>query len=109
MKVYRFNPDTGSRDRHPIDNVQLASWAGQSVEWQVDHEIIEPISYVAPQFGGRTEVTVHVDAGITGKDGEDISYRHDTEWRCFCLGQFDHNHCWDWVVLPPSSAVRRAS
>ena len=106
MKVFSYNPVTGTRGEQ-IDNIKRASWTDQSVDFQVSHNIIEPINCKVPSVR-RQEWTVHVDAGISGEDLKGISYQRD-EWICFCLGEFicgEDEGVWDWVILPPKSAVK---
>jgi hypothetical protein len=101
MKVFRFDPATGVRGERVPDRPR-ASWASGYYQGYAG---AKPTG-----FSHDSEVTVHCDAGVTSHDGsEDISYRHPTEWICFCLGCW---HCgvnedgttdehWEWVVLPP--------
>lgn len=102
MKVFKFDPITGTRGEQ-VDTARRASWASSRMS---NYEGAEPRG-----FGRDAEVTVHCDAGITDATGAtDISYRHATEWRCFCLGCWhvgegqDH---WEWVVIPPASIDAR--
>lgn len=108
MKVFTFDPTTGRRGRDALSVAARYSYASTSVEFAVENNQIEPIEFVKPNgFGGNTEVVVHIDAGITNNQGEDISYQHETEWRCFSGGemQVGTDTYWDWVVIPPASAI----
>lgn len=100
MKVFRFDPETGTRERKEFANWRRASWT--DARWN-------EYPYAKPQgFGSGSEVTVHRNAGI-GLGDDERSYRHPTDWICFCLGcwrvgvnddgsPIEH---WEWIVLPP--------
>ena len=110
MKIFKFNPETGKRGEQ-IGNARRASWTGQSVRYQVEQNMIEPIEAVIPKSGYSQEWVLHVDAGITDKDMNDVSYLGD-EWICFCLGEFrvgQGGGCWSWVVLPPKDLIKPIS
>lgn len=110
MKVFRFDPETGTRGREPVAHVKRAGWTDARM---TNYAGAEPRG-----FGERAEVTVHCDAGISDYDGaepREISYRHATEWRAFCLGEW-HVGCdddgrpeyvWTWVVIPPANVDAR--
>ena len=115
MKVFKFNPKTGERGEQ-IDEVKMRGWTWQGVDYQVEKGFIEPIEYVKPEGRDNENWTAHVDAGITVfEDGEskDVSYLRD-EWICFCtgeyrtgMGQYREKHgTWEWVILPPKSAIK---
>lgn len=94
MKVFRFDPKTGRRGEQ-IDTRRRASWTDS--RWN-EYPYANPVG-----FGRDAEVTVHRNAG-TGLIGDEISYRHATEWTCFCLGCWNcgpGTDTWTWVVLPP--------
>ena len=97
MKIFEFDPATGRRGVLMWD-VSRASWASSYWQGYTGHA---PVG-----FGADAEVTVHQDAGVTDSEGRDVTYRHPTEWICFCLGCWhvgpDEEH-WEWVVLPPLS------
>ena len=97
MKIFKFDPATGGRGEQ-IGQTARASWAAGY--WQ-GYTGQAPVG-----FGADAEVTVHQDAGVTDRAGKDVSYRHPTEWICFCLGCWqvsaDEDH-WEWIVLAPLS------
>jgi len=108
MKVFTYDPTTGRRGKQ-VDDVRIASWCSTGVEYATENGMIEPIDFVSPVgFGSNSEVTVHIDAGITDDKYNDVSYRHETEWRCFCLGEWVAGTGpgeWQWAILPPSSLI----
>ena len=119
MKIFKFNPKTGTRGEQ-IDDVKRAGWTWQSVDYQVKNGMIEPIDCVIPEVS-HEKWTLHVDAGAThfNKDEErlvDESYLRD-EWICFCLGEYragqgqyrEKHGTWEWVILPPKSAIKEVS
>ena len=109
MKIFHFDPTTGRRGEF-IEHVRRMSWASTGVAYATENGDIAPIEYVEPVgFGGNAEVTIHTDAGLTDNQGNDISYRHDTEWHCFCQGEMvcGTDTYWDWVILPPSNLVHK--
>ena len=104
MKIFEFDPTTGRRGEL-IETAKCMSWTDCSVEFAVNANSIEAIDYVAPAARPDAEHTVHVDAGSTDRNGNDVSYRHPTEWRTFCYGCTAHDHVWCWVILPPTNAI----
>ena len=106
MKVFKFDPETGTRGAQ-IDTLRRASWTDS--RWN-EYPGAKPVG-----FGSDAEVTVHHNAG-TGLIGDEVSYRHPTEWTCFCLGCWhvgvnddgspDEN--WTWIVLPPLTVSTRS-
>ena len=111
MKVFEFDPTTGKRGAQ-IDNVRISSWGGQSIQFQVEHGIIEPIEFVMPKGARNQNIVARVDAGRTDpKTGKDISYRHPTKWIAFCTGRWfagrdDREGTWEWTILPPEGVVK---
>lgn len=108
MRIFYWNPKTG-RYGEEIEQRPLASWTDQSLEHATREGLVAPIVYAAPAgFSAKSNVTVHLDAGRTTADG-DGSYRHATEWCCFCLGEWNagEDSAWEWVILPPANLVRR--
>lgn len=101
MQIFRFDPTTGRRGEK-IDDRPRASWTS---EYFIGYAGAKPAG-----FSLDSEVTVHHNAGVMNHDGsEDISYRHPTEWICFCLGCWHVGvnedgsplEYWEWIVLPP--------
>ena len=99
MKVFKFDPATGRRGKL-MWQAPRASWAASRWQGYTGHA---PVG-----FGADAEVTVHRDSGVIAPsgNGQDVSYRHPTEWICYCLGCWhvgpDQEH-WEWVVLPPAN------
>ena len=97
MKVFRFDPATGTRGQQ-IDTRKRIDWTNEYL----------PVDFEPRGFTGDCEVTVHRDAGI-GMGEDELSYRHATEWTCFCLGEwhvgvYDDGRPdmrWTWVIIPP--------
>ena len=91
MKVFKFNPKTGRRGES-LYGARLATWTDAYDS-----------TYSGPEpdgFGNNADVHVHKDAGVSDREMNDISYRHDTDWVCFCFGQIV-NGPWEWVIIPP--------
>ena len=96
MKIFKFDPDTGRRG-DLIREAPRASWAAAYWQGYTGH--------VPVGFGSDAQVTVHQDSGVTDSEG-DVSYRHPTEWTCYCLGCWHvgpDEQDWEWVVLPPAN------
>lgn len=107
MKIFAFDPITGTRGKLLADGMKLASWTAQSLDYLVEAGKVYPLSYKMPKKRKDVRHTVHVDAGIY-KDGEEVSYRCES-WVCFCLGEWkagESTPTWEWVILPPKSAVQ---
>jgi hypothetical protein len=101
VKVFKFDPATGKRGEL-IGTRKRASWTDSL--W-LGYDGQTPVG-----FGADADVGVHHDAG-TGLVGDEMSYRHETEWTCFCLGCWhmgpDDNR-WQWVIVPPTRIETRA-
>jgi hypothetical protein len=105
MKVFKFDPKTGKRGEQ-IWTKQRIQWTGQSVRYQAEHGIIEPIECVIPSVYGQ-EWNLYVDAGGLDHDYSDVSYLCE-EWICFCIGEMrcgEEPAYWDWTILPPKSLI----
>lgn len=97
MKVFTFDPATGTRGKQ-IDTAKRIDWTSEYLE----------VDFAPTGFSDNASVTVHRDAGI-GLGDDELSYRHPTEWVCFCHGEFhsgvnddgSSQYTWDWTVLPP--------
>ena len=101
MKIFRFDPVTGTRGEL-LTNWQRASWTDS--RWN-EYDGHAPVG-----FGSDADVTVHHNAGI-GLGDDEMSYRHATEWLCFCLGCWNcgpDTDTWTWVVLPPLTVSTRS-
>jgi hypothetical protein len=105
MKLFKFDPKTGFRG-DLIDHVKRASWT--DAYWR-EYDGAKPIG-----FGRGAEARVHHDAGI-GFGDDEVSYRHPTEWVCFCLGCWrvgvhddgTPDEHWEWIILPPTGYETR--
>lgn len=100
MKIFEFNPEVGIRG-DMLRSVKRATWVAGRMN---DYDGHAPFG-----FGPDAEVTVHHDAGI-GIGEDERSYRHPSEWICFCLGQWDAGDGdirWEWIILPPKNEVKR--
>lgn len=101
MKIFSYDPSTGRRGEQ-IDTAGVFEWTDQSVDYQVSNNVIKPIDCKVPEIRGQNW-TVHVDAGRG-----DESYQRD-EWICACMGEMicgEGQGEWEWVILPPKSAIR---
>ena len=108
MKLFNFNPNTGKMDL--IGNSRRGDWCGESIDYLVGEGRLAPIPCHVPFLGSDAEVTVHRDAGFTDGGGNDVSLRHESEWRIFCVGQWtagETSH-WEWWILPSAQALRAA-
>lgn len=98
MKIFKFDPDTGRRGEE-IGTKARIDWTSEFL----------PVAFKPLGFGLRAVVTVHRDAGI-GMGEDELSYRHPTDWTCFCSGEFhtganedgSPEYEWMWTVLPPA-------
>ena len=92
MKLFDFDPKTGRRGEL-VGTAKRIDWTSEYLPGAP-----EPVG-----FGSDAEVTVHRDAGI-GIGEDEHSYRHPTEWRAMCMGNWHMGgdvYRWTWVVLPP--------
>ncbi|MGL4756639.1 MAG: hypothetical protein ACRCXB_30160 [Aeromonadaceae bacterium] len=109
MKVYAYNPITGKRGEY-IEQRECASFTDESANHAISQGKMKDLHWVTGNFGNDSEVTIHVDAGISGRDGKSVSYVGD-EWICFCVGQWfigQQAPVWQWVVLPSRQAIESA-
>ena len=102
MKVYSYDPVAGKRGEQ-LYEIPLAHWTDQSVVYQAENGLIEPIPCKLPRSRKREDWTLHVDAGRGER-----SYLTD-QWICFCLGKMGtHDFCfWDWIILPPKGEIKK--
>ena len=110
MKIFKFDPISGKRGEQ-IDNARRGNYTDQSVSYQVEHGLIEPVEHAAPcGFGSNANVTVHVDAGREYPACTFNSYQTD-EWICYCLGDWGSKElqAWEWVVLPPAALIKKVA
>ena len=109
MKVYSYDPITGKRGEY-IESRACASFTAGSVKHAIAQGRMKDLNWVTGDFGKDSEVIIHVDAGVSGKDGKDVSYVGD-KWICFCVGQHfigQQEPVWQWVVLPSKQAIAAA-
>lgn len=111
MKVFAFDPTTGKRGKQ-IGERKLNMWTAESLDYMVREGYVEPIDVVLPADRHDAEHMVHVNAGITLSNGEDVSYADPEQWVCFCYGKWGtpaDGYRWKWIILPPSNAVKRTA
>lgn len=108
MKIFSYDPKTGKRGAQ-IDNLERASYSSCSVDYLIRKGLMKDMGWITGDFGPDTEVTMHEDAGTHDRDGKAVSYRRE-EWVCFCTGcwRTGDQETWQWVVLPPKSALEEA-
>ena len=109
MKVYAYNPNTGKRGEY-IEQRECASFTSGSVKHAISQGKMKDLHWVTGNFGKDAEVIIHVDAGVSGRDGKDVSYVGD-RWICFCVGQWligQQAPVWQRVVLPSRQALASA-
>lgn len=94
MKIYRFDPATGRRDKEPLRVARLATWTGPYDPGAAEH------SARPANFSASADVHFYRDAGGTLPNGDDVSYKDAHYWICFCIGR-DQNGTWGWVILAP--------
>ena len=108
MKVFEFDPKTGRRGEQ-IDIRPLAGWADCSLEFLASKGETVP-ACVVPNLPKANWCT-HIDAGRETYSKADgitfVSYKHDTKWLCFCIGQLtcglDEGY-WEWWIIPSKEA-----
>lgn len=112
MKIFEFDPTTGRKGKE-IGWRKVNSWTGQSLDYQIKNNLIKPINFKIPKNWKDAQWQAHVDAGTSyiNKNGlNDVSYRDDEKWICFCEGKWGtplEGYKWQWVVLPPSKLIER--
>lgn len=109
MKVFAYDPITGKRGEF-IEEQHRASFGGCSVGYAIKTGQLKDMGWVTGDFGGDSEVTIHTDAGITGRDGKSVSFITD-RWICFCTGKWKTGtkEAWVWMVLPSKQDLEEAT
>jgi len=111
MKMFEYDPVAGVRGKF-VGFRPVASWTDCSLKFMArnGHKVPDCVVRICP----GAEWEAHVDAGVErsfadrGKHPEFVSYRDETRWLCFCIGEFKAGFgkgMWQWVIIPPTKGV----